>query len=109
MQTMMGCIRHLKGGNTLVVFPEGTRNKTHTVELQPLKDGAGVFATKAKVKILPLMFTGKVSLFRKKTLLIGKPFEISEFYETKITEDERKRMDGILYEKMTETLQEWNS
>ncbi len=100
MKAMISAMRVLKDEQRLVIFPEGTRNKTGTNELQELKSGASIFAVKTKKPIVPAMLLSKPKIFRKTKIIVGKPFELSEFYDKKFTEDDVKIMDGIVREKM---------
>ena len=102
MKSLLAAIRALKDGHKLAIFVEGTRNKTGTNELQPLKGGASVLAVRAKSPIVPMMMSGKLGLFRKIHVMVGKPFELSEFYDVKLTEETTKKIDEIVREKMLE-------
>ena len=103
METIMRCIKTLKMGKKLVVFPEGTRNKTGTTEIQEIKDGAEIFAVKAKAKIVPIIISRKAKLFCRTHVVVGNPFELSAFYGVKITEDVTKEMNSIIKNSMIET------
>ena len=96
----------LSKGNKLVIFPEGTRNKTGTDEIQEIKGGTAFIAVKAKVPIVPLIIYKKSKIFRKTRILVGKPFDFSEFYDVKITASETEKMEGVIREKMVETQRE---
>ncbi len=100
MKAMLSAMRVLKEDEKLIVFPEGTRNKTGTTELQEIKGGAGVFAVRTKKPIVPAMLLRKPRIFRKTKIIIGKPFELTEFYDKKITEEDISAMDKIIREKM---------
>ena len=102
VKSMMQALRVLKEGHKLVVFPEGTRNKTGTTELQQLKSGSMLFAVKSKAPIVPLMLNGKAKFMRKTHLIVGKPFELSEFYGKKLTDEDLAQMDNIVRAKMLE-------
>lgn len=102
IKTMLSVIKILKNDHKLVIFPEGTRNKSGTDELQPIKGGTALFSVKAKKPIVPTMILGRAKPFRKTRVLFGKPFELSEFYDKKLTDEDLKRMDEILVEKMKE-------
>ena len=102
MKTMLSVIKILKNDHKLLIFPEGTRNKSGTDQLQELKGGVAIFSVKAKKPVLPVMILKKAGLFRRAKLLIGKPFEFSEFYDKKLTDDDIKAMDEILVSKMKE-------
>ena len=102
MRGMMNAMKVLKDGKRLVVFPEGTRNKTGE-ELQELKGGAGVFAVKTKSPVVPVMFYKKAKIFRRTYLIVGEPFELSEYYEKKLTKEDYEEIDEIIRKKMLET------
>lgn len=95
VRAMMDGIKCLKNGEKVSVFPEGTRNKTGG-EMLPFKPGAATFAIKAKAPIVPMYIYKKPMPFRLNHILIGEPFELSEFYDRKLTEDVIKEADEKL-------------
>ncbi len=102
IKTMFSILKILKEGHKLVIFPEGTRNKSGTDELQPLKPGSAMFAVKAKCPIVPMMLLKKSKFLRKTYLIVGEPFELSEYYGKQLTDDDVKKLDLIVSEKMKE-------
>ncbi|NET73044.1 MAG: 1-acyl-sn-glycerol-3-phosphate acyltransferase [Sphaerospermopsis sp. SIO1G2] len=52
MQIMRRVVAHLKSGESLVMFPEGTRTKTG--RMGEIRDGAALFARRAGVPIVPV-------------------------------------------------------
>jgi len=102
LKAMLNAMKVLKNGEKLVIFPEGTRNKTGTNELQKIKGGAIIFAVKSKAPIIPVMMLNKPRLFVRTKIMIGKPFELSEFYDKKLTEEDYLEMENIVREKMLE-------
>ena len=97
---MLACLKTLKENKKLCIFPEGTRNKSKTNKLQEIKAGSGIFAVKAKKPILPVMILKKSKIFRKNYLLVGKPFELTEFYNKKLSNEDLTKMDSIIKDKM---------
>lgn len=100
LKTMMSILKILKDGHKLMIFPEGTRNKSGTNELQPLKPGSAMFAAKAQCPIVPIMFYKKPRAFKKTYIIIGKPFELTEFYGKKLTQEDIAEMENVVSEKM---------
>ena len=96
------CLKVLKDGKKLVVFPEGTRNNNENMELGEVKHGVALFATKAKVPIVPMFITQKPRLFRKTRVYFGKPFELSEFYGKRLSNEDLTASSDIVFEKMNE-------
>ena len=102
MKSLLSAIRVLKDGHKLAIFPEGTRNKTKTKQLQPIKGGTMIFAVKAKCPIVPMMIYRKARAFTRNYLIIGKPFYLEEFYNCKNTDEDIEKMGKIVTDKMQE-------
>lgn len=102
VKTMLSLIRYLKEGHKVLIFPEGTRNTTGTTELQDLKGGSALFAIKAKVPIVPIMLENKGRFLKKNRIIVGLPFELSEFYGKKTTDEDIAAADDIIKAKMIE-------
>ena len=105
MKAVLSCLKILKSNDKLLIYVEGTRNKTGTTDLQEIKGGAGVFAVKAKCPIIPVMLLNKPRIFRKTKIIVGKPFYLDEFYDKKIDEENILEMDKIIKSKMIEQQQ----
>lgn len=90
----------LKNDHKLTIFAEGTRNKTGTDVLQPLKSGSAVLSVKTKKPIVPIMILKKPKFFRRTYLMVGKPIDFSEFYGKKLSNEDIEKMDEILRESM---------
>ncbi len=101
VRVLLDCFKCLKNGEKICIFPEGTRNKTG-VELQPFQHGASAIAIKAKVPIVPMMIYEKPRFFKTTHILMGEPFEFSEYYGKKLTEGDYAEADGKLYNIMLE-------
>lgn len=86
-------LRLLKQGETIGVFPEGTRNKTENLIL-PFKKGVTRIAIKTKKVIVPFGIDGDYKLGKIVNLNIGKPIDMSlidkehqtEYLEEKVKE-----------------------
>ncbi len=73
METMKTAIKVLKEGNMLVVFPEGTRQKTE--KLGEGKKGAASMALRSGANILPVAIVGSYKPFRRMKVVYGEPFD----------------------------------
>lgn len=92
-------LRRLKNGKRILIFPEGTRNLAGTHEMAEFKSGAGVYAMKAKVPIVPLMFHHQSKAFKRNYLIVGDPIDLSEFYG-KNMHDVKDEVAAFLHDKM---------
>ncbi len=68
------CIRALKAGEKLMIFPEGTR--VHGDDVVKPKSGAVRLAAKLHVPILPVYITRDKKIFRRMEVIIGEPYYI---------------------------------
>ncbi len=102
IKSLFSAVKVLKEGHKLAIFPEGTRNKTGSKKLQPIKGGTVVFAVKAKCPIVPMMMSRKARPFTKTHLIIGKPFTLEDYYDKKLTNELIDEMGKLVYDKMCE-------
>ncbi len=80
---LRGAIHMAEGGKHIVIFPEGGRS--HNNRLRKGKMGAAMVAVKARANILPIGIDGSYKPFTKLTVNIGKPIELSEYFDAKTT------------------------
>ena len=78
---------HLQAGKKVVIFPEGTRNKTGSTDLQAVKSGVIFFAKRACVPILPMRMARKPKLFRFNRLYIGEAYSVGDAGEMSTSEE----------------------
>jgi len=83
-------IEIVETGNALVMFPEGTRNRTEEPVLE-FKNGAALIAKKGNALLVPFAISGKYRWFSKKTVTFGTPINLKEYGEKpdlkQVTED----------------------
>ena len=94
MQIIVEGIKTLKGGYSMVVFPEGTRSKCD--KIGEFKAGSFKLATKSKVPLVPLTIDGtnkllegnkgRISKGEKINLYIHEPIDISKLSKEEIAE-----------------------
>lgn len=76
----------LKAGNVVGLFPEGTRNTTG--ELGKGLAGAGFFALKGNVDVVPCAIIGPYKPLKQLKVVYGKPIDISPYRERRASADE---------------------
>ena len=105
---VMQAMKYLKEGSFVCIFPEGTRNKTGEMFL-PFKSGAAALSIKTKTPIIPVVQVKKIKAFRKMHVYYGEPFELTEFYGKKLTQEDVEKADEVLFEKFKEFYRELES
>lgn len=91
----------IKSKQNLGIFPEGTRRDGLKKE-DEVKGGACFFAIKTKTPVIPCFVVKKHRFFRKNVVLVGKPFEFSEFYDKKLDKEALLQAEIKLRDKIVE-------
>jgi len=78
-------LSYLKKGESIALFPEGTRNGLQKGE--DVKDGAAFFTIKSGAKVIPVGISGEIKPFHKLTVTYGKPLNFSEYKNPKNKEE----------------------
>lgn len=68
IEMMRACERALAAGNSIMMFPEGTRSTTGT--MRPFKPGAFELALKARRPILPIVLSGTSNALPKRGFVL---------------------------------------
>ena len=95
-------LKVLRNNKKLVIFPEGTRTNNENMELGEVKQGVAMFAIKAKVQIVPMFIVRKPKVWRRNKVVIGQPFELTEFYAKKLSAEDLSQATEIVAKKMDE-------
>lgn len=99
MEAMKRCIKCLKNGQTIGLFPEGTRRGLE--KGAKVQNGAAYMALKTGVRVVPVGISGSFKPFSKVYLNYGKPLDFSQ-NKDKIPEKEqlneatKQIMDNII-------------
>lgn len=99
VKSLMDILKCLKNNEKVCIYPEGTRNKTNT-DMLPFKSGAAMLAIKTKTPIVPVLIYKKPMPFRLNHVIVGQPFELSEYYGKKLSQEILQEAD----EKLRQTL-----
>ena len=88
LAAMRTCIRTLREGHALGIFPEGTR---HLPDLMSeVETGTAVLALRANVPLLPVYLSDKPRFLRLNQVYIGEPMDISDLsaqgYDAQVVE-----------------------
>lgn len=93
MVAVKNAIKLLKENNIVVVFPEGTRNKTSEIML-PFKKGVASMALLSGAKVVPFAITGDYKFRSHPTI------EFDDAIDLKKVDVDRKQLDSFLEEKV---------
>lgn len=86
--TYRAVMGHLKKNHQILIFPEGTRNKSGSKEMLPIKSGFLTFASKAECEIVPMVMYQKPKFLRKNYVIVGKPFVLQGNNPKRLTKEE---------------------
>ena len=107
LQSIIRGIEELKNGQSIVLFPEGTRNMSN--DIQHFKEGGFKLATKSLVPIVPIALSNTYKVFEEKKRIqktevvvnIGEPIHVAE-----LTKDEVKGLPAYVEEKVKLLMEE---
>ena len=102
MHAVKTCLAILKSGKKLLIFPEGTRNKTDDDVLKA-KEGSFKLVTKTEVPLLPCTIIGSDAYSKRKSIfkrvkvkvIFHKPIFSDEYMQYNTTEICNQVMDII--------------
>ena len=95
----------MEKGNYVGLFPQGTRIPDKEPSVEDAKGGVGLFAYRSKCSILPVHIKTKnyrVRLFRKVTVIIGKPIPYEDLGFEKGNMAEYNAASKYIFEKICE-------
>ena len=98
-------INLLKSGESVSMFPQGTRHKGVCPVGTPVRHGCAMIALRADVAILPVFIKAKdykVRLFRKTTLIIGKEISPDEMRAVMSSPEDYKSAADYVFSKIVE-------
>ena len=75
----------LKEGDTLGIFPEGTRSRAG--HMLPLLGGASMIALRSGCDVVPVYIDGRYRPFCRMTVRVGKPLEVADLHAQRVTKD----------------------
>ena len=94
MEAMRTCLKVLRDGEVLGIFPEGTRH--HEGLMTELESGTALIALRSGAPLVPFYIPGKIGLFRRLTVTIGDPIPTEDLRAQGLnTETCRLLMDRI--------------
>lgn len=106
-------IEILEGGECLGVFPQGTRQPGVHPKDATIKNGIGMFASKANVGILPVCIKtkkNKLKFFRKTEFIIGDYIPPEELQFEELSHKERyAKISALAFSKVAELYDEGES
>ena len=94
IEAMKRCLKVLKNGELLGIFPEGTR-KGMEKNLKA-KNGAAFMAMRANVKVIPVGIHGTFKPFSKVYINYGEPMDLSEYNKEEMDKATEEIMERIV-------------
>ena len=87
-------LKALKNGESIALFPEGTRNGMEKGE--KVKDGAAFFAVRTGARVIPVGISGGEKPFKKMTIRYGEPMDFSKRSKDELDEITDEIMEKII-------------
>ena len=96
----------LKEGKSIGMFPQGTRHPGIDPETTKVRNGIGLIATQSGATVLPVYIETKnntAKLFRRRTVIIGKPITQEELAFDPAVRGEYNRISNYIFERICQT------
>ncbi len=89
MVAIRECVSHIKAGDLMVIFPEGTRNQGDFSKLQQFHNGAALVLYNSKAPAVPVYIENKknMKIFSFTKVHIGEMVDFKEFTSQKLTSE----------------------
>lgn len=100
METIRTIIKHLEAGDTLCIFPEGTR--VHEVDPKNMKEGVGLFIQRTHCPVLPVHIEADYR-FRGKIVVEYKDIEVFEELKAMPRRDQRPYLSQQIFNAIYDT------
>lgn len=107
---LSGSIDMLKNGMSVGMFPQGTRHPGKNPEDTKVRNGIGLIAASSGAKILPMYIDTKnntAKLFRRRTVIIGKPITPEELAFDPSARGEYNRISSLIFDRICEIGKEY--
>ena len=85
MEAMRACMKVVREGHILGIFPEGTRH--HKGLMEELESGVAMIALRSGVPLIPMLIPQKMRFFRRNDCYIGQPIEMADLREKGINKE----------------------
>lgn len=95
VQAVKTCLRYLKNGEVINIYPEGTRNHSYE-QFLPFKGGAAALAIKTKAPIVPVVEVERIRFLHRVNVIYGDPIYLTKYYGKRMTSEELEKVDEWL-------------
>ncbi len=96
MEAMRNCMKVLRGGKVLVIFPEGTRH--HEGQMEQIENGTSLIVMRGKAPVIPVYIERPLKLFRRTDAWVGDPIPYDDLLREGINVDTCGRMNDRMRE-----------
>ncbi|MBQ9252746.1 MAG: 1-acyl-sn-glycerol-3-phosphate acyltransferase [Clostridia bacterium] len=76
MEAMRACMRVIRNGQPLVIFPEGTRH--HEGQMEQIENGTSLIVLRGKAPLIPIYLDRPLKFFRRVNAYVGEPIEFED-------------------------------
>ena len=85
MAAMRACVKAVREGQILGIFPEGTRY--HQGVMEELESGVAMIALRSGVPLIPVYVSEKLKFFRRTDVYVGEPIPLDDLKAAGINKD----------------------
>ena len=97
MEAMRACMKAVRLGKVLVIFPEGTRH--HEGQMEQIENGTSLIVLRSKAPLVPIYFDRPLKFFRRTNAFVGDDIPYEDLLESGVNKDSCEALN----ERMRET------
>ena len=91
MEAMRACMKALKMGKILAIFPEGTRH--HEGQMEHIENGTALIVMRSGVPVIPVYIDRKLAFFKRTNVYVGQPIEYADLRAEGINTETCERLN----------------
>ena len=105
MEAMRACVKTIRAGRILVIFPEGTRH--HEGQMEQIENGTALLALRSRCPVIPVYIAQKLRLFHRTHLYVGDPIPCQDLISAGINAETCEKMNDRMRETYREMIRKF--
>ena len=107
MEAMRACMKALKMGKVLVIFPEGTRH--HEGQMEQIENGTSLMVLRSGVPLIPVYLDRPMKFFRRSNAYVGDPIPYEDLREQGVNRESSEALNERMRETYRRMVSEYGS
>ena len=107
MEAMRACMKAIRAGKPLVIFPEGTRH--HEGQMEQIENGTSLMVLRSGVPLIPVYLDRPMKFFRRSNAYVGDPIPYEDLREQGVNRESSEALNERMRETYRRMVSEYGS